>query len=89
MKKWPTSGWVYAGIALMSAFVLSAVAWYLAERSALEYNIRTTPQYGASGWNSLGAAAAGFVAAFWTFPISFLLIFVFQRTFAGKRDIDT
>src|SRR5581483_8406905 len=86
MRKWPTSGWAHAGIAFASALILSAMAGYLGERSALTYNIRTSPQYGTTGWNSLGAFAAGFVAAFWTFPIAFTLIFAVQRIFASERD---
>jgi hypothetical protein len=89
MRKWPTSGWVHAGIALVSAAILSAVAGYLAERSVLGYNIRVSPQDGETGWNSLGAFAGGIVAAFYTFPIAFILIFAIQRIFAAEDDIDT
>ncbi|MGA7340850.1 MAG: hypothetical protein WBE72_04465 [Terracidiphilus sp.] len=86
MKKWPASGWAHAAIALASASILSAVAGYLGQRSALAYNLRITPQYGETGWNSLGAFAGGLVAAFYAFPIAFILIFVIQRLFAADRD---
>lgn len=89
MKKWPKSGWVHAGIALASAAILSAVVGYLTERSVLDYNIRVTPQYGETGWNSLGAFLGGLVAAIWTFPLAFILIFVIQRLFASDSDTDT
>jgi hypothetical protein len=89
MKKWPKSGWTHAGIALASAPILSAVVGYLTERSVLESNIRVTPQYGETGWNSLGAFLGGLVAAIWTFPIAFILIFVIQRIFTGQRDIES
>jgi Na+/proline symporter len=89
MKKWPTSGWGHAGIAFVSASVLSAVIGYLTDRSVLVQNIRTAPQYGETGWNSLGAFAGGLVAALWTFPIAFILIFAIQRIFAAERNVDT
>jgi hypothetical protein len=88
MKKWPTSGWAQAGIALASAFVFSAMVLYLTYRYVLATNHRTTPQYGETGWNSLGASAGGLAAAFWTFPIAFILTFAVQRIFARERDID-
>ncbi|MGA2887996.1 MAG: hypothetical protein ABSE51_08080 [Terracidiphilus sp.] len=88
MKKWPTSGWDHAGIAFGSASILAAVAGYLGERSALDYLNRISPHPGDSGWNSLGAFAGGIAAAFWTFPITFILIFVIQRIFAAERDKD-
>jgi phosphotransferase system glucose/maltose/N-acetylglucosamine-specific IIC component len=86
--KWPTSGWIHAGIAFILAAILSVVVGYLADHSALEYNIRATPEYGEKGWNSLGAFAAGVAAAFWTFVIASVLIFVIQRIFASKDDTD-
>jgi Na+/H+-translocating membrane pyrophosphatase len=88
MKRWPSSGWTHAGIAFLSALIFSALAGYIGERSALTYNIRTSPQYGETGWNSLGAFAGGLVAAFWTFPIAFVLIFVIQWLFAFEREAD-
>jgi Co/Zn/Cd efflux system component len=68
--------------------MLSAVVLYLTYRYVLATNIRTTPQYGEMGWNSLGALAGGLAAAIWTFPIAFILIFAIQRIFAAERDID-
>lgn len=62
---------------------------YLTDKSVLATNIRTTPQYGETGWNSLGAFAGGVAAAFWTFPIAFFLTFVIQRLFAADADSDT
>src|SRR5208337_3008739 len=53
MKNWPRSRWVHAGIACASALILSAIVAYLADRSALEYGIRTSPQYGEAGRDSL------------------------------------
>jgi len=88
MNRWPTSGWAHAGIALASASILSAVAYYLGERSALDYLNRTSP-HPDPGWNSFGAAAGGFVAAFYTFPIAFIPIFVIQRLFAAGDDTVT
>ncbi len=88
MRKWPTSGWVHAGIALASASILSMVSGYLTDKSVLATNIRTTPQYGEKGWNPLGAFAGGIAAAFWTFLIAFFLMFVIQRLFAAKGDSD-
>jgi hypothetical protein len=86
MKKWPTSGWVHAGIAFASALIMTAAVQFLTYRYVLATNIRITPQYGHAGWNSLGAFAGGLVAAFWTFPIAFILIFATQRIFAtGDR----
>ena len=89
MKRWPRSGWVHAGIALASAPILSAVVGFLTERTVLDYNIRVTPQYGETGWNSLGAFLGGLVAAIWTFSIAFILIFAIQRIFAAQRDTDS
>ncbi len=89
MKKWPTSGWIHAGIAFASALILSAVVAFLAYSSALENGIRTDPQYGTTGWNSLGAFAVGAMAAFCAFLIAFFLIFVIQGLFAAERDKDT
>jgi hypothetical protein len=83
MKKWPRSKWAQAGIAFASSLVLAVLFGYLAERYYLAYYLRASPQ---SGWNSLGAAAAGFVFAFWTFPISFFLIFGIQWMVGGLRD---
>jgi uncharacterized protein (DUF697 family) len=88
MRRWPKSGWAHAGIAFVSALLISAVIGHLAERSVLATNIRTTPQYGETGWNSLGAFAGGVVAALWTFPIAFVLLFAIQRIFASGRDTD-
>jgi phosphotransferase system glucose/maltose/N-acetylglucosamine-specific IIC component len=88
MKKWPKSGWVHAGIALASAAILSAIVGYLAEKSALDYLNRINPQYAGTGWDSLGAFSGGIVAAFYTFPIAFILIFAIQRIFAADRDVD-
>jgi hypothetical protein len=62
--------------------------YHLTYRYVLATNIRTTPQYGEMGWNSLGALAGGLAAAIWTFPIAFILIFAIQRIFAAERDID-
>jgi hypothetical protein len=88
MKGWPKSGWAHAGIAFLSASILSVAGGCLAERSALIRNIRTSPQYGQTGWNSLGAFAGGVAAAFWTFLIAFFLTFAIQRLFASGRDVD-
>jgi hypothetical protein len=87
MRKWPTYGWAHAGIALASASILSPVAGYLTERFVLAYNIRAYPQYGETGWNSLGAFGFGLVAAIYTFPIAFILIFVIQRLFASGSNM--
>jgi hypothetical protein len=85
MKKWPKSRWAQAGVALASSMLLSLMSGWLAEKYYLAHFTRATPQ---SGWNSLGASAAGFVFAFWTLPISFVLIFGIQCVLTGliKRD---
>jgi hypothetical protein len=88
MRRWPTSGWAHAGIALASAPIITAVAAYLAYGSALDYLDRTSPQPGDPG-NSFGASAAAFVAVFYTLPIAFIAIFVIQRLFAADSDTDT
>jgi len=62
------------------------VAGYFGERSALAYNVRISPEYGETGWNSLGAVVGGLAAAFWTFVIALFLIFVIQRIFASGED---
>jgi hypothetical protein len=60
----------------------------LAYKSALDYLNRVSPHPGDPQWNSFGASAAAFVAAVYTLPIGFIVIFVIQRIFAGKRDGD-
>jgi hypothetical protein len=86
MKKWPTSGWVHAGIAFASASMLSPGVGYLAYRSALDSLNRTSPHPGDPGWHSFGASAAALVGAFYTFPFAFILVFVIQRLFASGSE---
>jgi hypothetical protein len=88
MKRWPKSGWAHAGIAFASASILSVVAYCLGERSAYTYLVRTDPQHNDAGWYSLGAAAGGVAAAFWTFLIALVPIFVIQRLFRPEGNTD-
>jgi hypothetical protein len=83
VRKWPRSRWAQAGIAFASSLILAAVFGRLAERFFLDYNLRTN---GGGGFSALGAAMGGFAVAFWTFPISFVLIFGAQWAATGLID---
>ena len=89
MRKWPTSGWVHAGIALVFALILSGGVGCLAEKSALTYLMRTSPPYGDAKWHSFGAFVGGIAAAFWTYLIAFVFIFLIQRILASERETDS